>query len=91
MRYKINVTKTDIKKGWCADATRCAVARALSRDLKGMASDISVLGETFSYTDTAGYWVSCYLPKKVNQFIIKFDDLYPIRETFKPFSFTIIL
>ena len=89
MRYKVNVLKTDIKKGVCGDSTKCAVARAMNRDCKTAGGEFYLLGPDGSYNPYGdGARVRFVVPKKVTDFIDAFDDGF---KTLKPFSFIIIL
>ena len=89
MRYKVNVLKTDIKKGVCGDSTKCAVARAMNRDCKTAGSSFTIYGTEGVYWSHNAYTqLRFVVPKKVTDFIYAFDDGF---KTLKPFSFTVTL
>jgi len=89
MRYKIDVLKTDIKKGKRGSCEKCPVVRAMCRTLSQKIENfesVSVHGPLM-FVNTAdaaakkAYLV--YVSKQAAQFISKFDKGKPV----KPFSF----
>ena len=76
MRYKIQVTKEDIKNGIRNDTCSCPIALACKKALKTNEIDV---GETKLYVQNCRY----NIPKKVQNFISCFDTGKKV----KPFSF----
>lgn len=79
--YKIRVTKADISNGEPMEASACPVFLALRRKLKDVAA---VSADTASICINDVYQ-DIPLPFKVGQWILRFDDLKPV----KPFFFTL--
>lgn len=83
MRKRINVTKTDIKRGKRASECECPVARAMLRHF-GVVS----VGFTSVYFGSREKSVRLSLPDGIMNFIRRFDD--GVRSyQLKPFSFII--
>ena len=76
----IRVTQRDIKMGVPGVVSGCAVALALSRQLKPRRKLAVSVGDTY---DIRGIENDIPLPKKVQRFITKFDASEPV----KPFTF----
>lgn len=82
---KINVTQTHIDKGYRADASHCAVAKALEAIVKNEYA-ISVTNQYIRITNGNRYELST--PLKVAKFISKYDIKKSLCE---PFSFNLKL
>lgn len=84
--YKINVLKTHIKKGQVNQPCQCPVALALLK--AGFAFeewDDGVDSKFFEGLAPDGQRVSIHLPKKVQEWIKRFDD----GKSVKPITFTV--
>jgi hypothetical protein len=88
MRYKIDVLKTDIKKGKRREPRSCPVARAVCRTLRSQLKNfegVSVYGGpsgiALNTTDDVSETIDA--PIRASRFISKFDKGKPV----KPFSF----
>lgn len=82
IRAKVQVTQDDIKRGVEGQFGACAVARALKR----LFSEKVVL--VWSHRIRVGEFRDCKVPRKVGNFIVKFDR---DKKSVKPFSFVINL
>ena len=85
MKIVIDVTQEDINKGIKEDASKCPIARALKRTIKGI-KDIEITGDTGSFMlqDQQYQFKST---KTMDRFIEKFDD--EGRKAVKPFRNTV--
>lgn len=79
MKVKIEITKSDIKKGKKQQIDSCPIALAIKRKLK--ARNICVSDGVAFNLEGNEYWVD--LPNKASYFIDNFDDGLKV----KPFSF----
>jgi hypothetical protein len=78
MKYKIEVTEKDIKRGLRVNAPNCPVGFGLQRKFRKSAT----VGHT---TARVGGKSLMFLPKFVTNWIFRFDARKPV----KPFSFTL--
>lgn len=79
MKTKIQITSTDIKKGFPNVVDMCPIALAVRRKMK--AHNVSVGGHVNFSIKRNNFRAK--LPKKAVNFIIRFDDGQKV----KPFSF----
>lgn len=77
-KIEVSVKKKDIKNGTPGDPNSCAIALAAQRKFK--TDDVAVLENTMEVEDRV-----FVLPKRAQNFIIKFDDELPV----EPFSFKV--
>jgi len=84
-RIKINVTKTDIKKGQRCAAGCCPIALAVLRKFKGYAVSVSPYSVGVGHYNALERWKDYALPRAATEFIFRFDA----KQEVEPFSFTI--
>lgn len=84
MKYLINVTKTDIKKGTPLRSRDCALARAVRRHRLLYDADVQVGASTISW-DGIGNFV--FLPEQAEFFRSQFDLKKPVQ----PFQFVLTI
>ena len=82
---QIQVTKKHIEKGKLNDCYSCPVALALSDTFMGTRAYVDGISLVIGYGIVFQTAFSVGTPKKVNDFIEKFDEMKPV----KPFSFRI--
>jgi hypothetical protein len=87
LTFNVQVTKKDILKGIQQDCHECPVALAVARTFKS--ENVSVGGDSIEVETENGEFFFHKVPKKVQKFIEKFDDIgnRTDRQKLKPFSF----
>jgi hypothetical protein len=92
-RFKVEVKRVDINKGLCNNPRQCVVALAMNRRFGKVKGYQGVeVSECNAELDIGGYKEYVDLPRKVTNFIYRFDDTgnqIGARSKMKPFSFTV--